>query len=298
MAEPSTTRMNWLETVRKSRGWLLIVYFIGGYLIITCAFAGLYHFWVPFTDKQYKNDCPKETAQKEAKNTDSPLKKQFLDSFYFSVVTGTTLGYGDFAPKSPTGKIFVTVQVLISTVLFALSVSIIFLKLMYPRETIILSNKIIYRRYENKLFLRVINVNRSKLINPEIRIVLAKHTERFGISQNVSMAKLDDLPPLGNHDFIIGFSDPTEGLYKQIEAARECNRSAKTHDEKSRFSIKVTIAGSYGFSSYTHYKKYREFEIAEANRFVNIQYPEQFHKKIRKYRSIPHFWENFHGVRV
>lgn len=296
MIGPSTTKMNWLETVRKSNGWLLSACFIGLYLVITFAFAGIYHYYVPLTDKQYEDSRLKVPAEQEEANGIIPSKKQFLDSIYFSIVTGTTLGYGDYSPKNPAGKGIVSSHVLVSTFFFALSVSIIFLKLLYPRETIILSDKIIYWHQENKLFFRVINVNRSKLINPDIRIVMAQHTERFGISQHVPMSKLDDLPPLGNHDFIISFKDPTKRLYEQIQLARECNKIAKTDDEKSRFSIKVSIVGSYGFSSYTHYKKYQESDIVEANKFVNIQYPEKFHKKIRKYKSIPRFWERFHGV--
>lgn len=33
-------------------------------------------------------------------------KWNYIDSFYFTVVTVTTIGYGDFAPKTDTGKIF------------------------------------------------------------------------------------------------------------------------------------------------------------------------------------------------
>ncbi|MEM9896679.1 MAG: potassium channel family protein [Bacteroidota bacterium] len=35
----------------------------------------------------------------------------WLDSFYFSFITLTTIGFGDFAPKTDAGKIFTTIYI-------------------------------------------------------------------------------------------------------------------------------------------------------------------------------------------
>ncbi|MFI5270492.1 MAG: potassium channel family protein [Candidatus Saccharimonadales bacterium] len=37
----------------------------------------------------------------------------WLNSYYFSVVTLTTVGYGDFVPTTPFGKIFTTIYILV-----------------------------------------------------------------------------------------------------------------------------------------------------------------------------------------
>jgi voltage-gated potassium channel len=41
-----------------------------------------------------------------------------LDSLYFSVVTGLTIGYGDFAPQEPISKVFTMVYALLAVGLF------------------------------------------------------------------------------------------------------------------------------------------------------------------------------------
>ena len=52
-------------------------------------------------------------------------KWSWLDAFYFSVITGLTIGYGDFAPTTPFSKIFTMVYALVAVGLFvALGTSI------------------------------------------------------------------------------------------------------------------------------------------------------------------------------
>ena len=43
----------------------------------------------------------------------------WLDSFYFSVITLTTIGYGDFSPTTPASKIFTIVYSILGLTMFA-----------------------------------------------------------------------------------------------------------------------------------------------------------------------------------
>jgi hypothetical protein len=50
----------------------------------------------------------------------SSVQLNWLDSFYFSIVTWTTLGYGDFRPSNDETKIFVMTEVLLGYIYMGL----------------------------------------------------------------------------------------------------------------------------------------------------------------------------------
>ncbi len=300
MEAPKTTKMNWLETIRQTPSWKFFFYLVTTYLLIIFTFASVYFFFVPLTEPISHCDC-KVTAQTST-TTPKPTevkkpRETFIDALYFSAVTASTVGYGDYSPKNTFGKVTVMIQIMISTALFAIFVSIAFMKMLYPRNTIILSNKIIYNPQTAKLCFRIINVNRAKLINPEIRIVMSEHTEKNGVSNHVVLDKIDALPPIGNHDFSISFDDKTGRLADQLRLARANDKDVQEDDDKSRFRIKVSISGSYGFSSFTHYHKYKQTSVADGvAHFETISYPKDFHAEKRIYSTIPNFWDKFHNI--
>ncbi len=59
----------------------------------------------------------------------------FLNALYYTVVTMTTLGFGDIVPKTWDGKLMLIIQCLISYVMFALVVGIITRGVISVRDT-------------------------------------------------------------------------------------------------------------------------------------------------------------------
>lgn len=58
----------------------------------------------------------------------------WLDSLYFSVITLTTVGYGDFSPATSTGKVFTMFYVLVGIGIFVALVTEIGGHLIAARE--------------------------------------------------------------------------------------------------------------------------------------------------------------------
>lgn len=63
----------------------------------------------------------------------------WLDSLYFSVITLTTIGYGDFSPQTNLGKLFTMLYIIIGMALILGFINTLFLH--YKQETIKKRNK-------------------------------------------------------------------------------------------------------------------------------------------------------------
>jgi hypothetical protein len=222
----------------------------------------------------------------------------FFDYVYFSFVTSLSIGYGDLVPINEAGKVLIIIQTSITTVYFALMVSVLSLKLLYPRDLIRFSEKIIYNPKIDMFIIRVINTSRDALVNPNIRISVTEHNTGNESAGMINIPIDYNLVYLGKYDFSYTFKNS----YKSLNVMNEVNKAIeynKTSDDfQSRFRINVSLTGSYGFNQLAIYKKYYAKDIVLGNSFKPITYNKDFYgrKGDIKYNKIKNYWNDFEDI--
>lgn len=112
----------------------------------------------------------------------TPLER-FLDAFFFSVQTSTTIGYGHMSPVGLATNIVVSLEVMTGLMGFALATSLVFARFSRPIARIIFSENAIIAPYRGitALEFRMINARSNQLIQLEIKVLLSRMETHDGI---------------------------------------------------------------------------------------------------------------------
>lgn len=142
-----------------SVGWLALLV-LGSYLLINVFFALLY-LW-----------CGIENLH----GTDPELSP-FLNAFFFSVHTFTTVGYGMPSPHGLAVNLVVTLEALTGWVGFAIITGVVFSRFSKPNARILYSDNAIITPHKDgdSLQFRIANKRSNVLIEMEARVMLMVH---------------------------------------------------------------------------------------------------------------------------
>lgn len=218
----------------------------------------------------------------------------FFDYIYFSFVTSLTIGYGDLVPLSFAGKALAIIQGVITALYFAMMVSVLSVKMLYPRDSVKFSEKLVYNPQLDIFIMRVINTRKDALVNPNIRISVTEHNIGDK-SAGIFNIPIDyNITYLGKYDFSYSFKNKCKSfnVIDEVNKALEYNKT--TSSMKSRFRINISLTGSYGFNEIAIYKKYYVEDIVVGKCFKPIHYIKEFYGAFGvRYNKIKNFWSEF-----
>jgi len=100
----------------------------------------------------------------------------FFDSFFFSVQTLATVGYGHMYPQTLYGHIVTTIEIMSGIFLLAVMTGLIFVRFSRPSARVVFSNSIVIAPLNGKptLMVRVGNENQHSMVEAEFRIMFSR----------------------------------------------------------------------------------------------------------------------------
>ena len=110
-------------------------------------------------------------------STATAFGDRFLEAFFFSVQTSTTIGYGHVVPDGILPNLFVTAEAITGLLGFALATSLLFARFSRPTAQLLFSNSAIVAPYRgiSALEFRMINERTNQLINVEVSVTLSRN---------------------------------------------------------------------------------------------------------------------------
>ncbi|MEM9273211.1 MAG: ion channel [Cyanobacteria bacterium P01_F01_bin.143] len=101
----------------------------------------------------------------------------FIDAFFFSVQSLSTIGYGAMYPKTLYAQILVTFEVLVGLILVAMATGLMFARFAQPKARVLFSKVAVVSPFNKNptLMLRVANQRDNRIIEARIQMSLLKN---------------------------------------------------------------------------------------------------------------------------
>src|SRR5262249_40969784 len=145
------------------------------YLAVNLFFAGVYFAIGP--DALQGGDAPSEGAR-------------FINGFFFSAHTLSTVGYGSISPKGILGNIVASLESLLGVLSFAIATGLLYGRISRPSARFGFSRTMVVAPYQDghSLQFRVVNRRQNSLMELEVQTMLmtvqqenGRHTRRYDV---------------------------------------------------------------------------------------------------------------------
>ena len=176
---------------------------------------------------------------------------QFIEAFFFSAQTITTLGYGQIAPLNLAANIVAASESLLGLLLFALATGLMYGRFSKPIASIKYSSIAVVAPYNeiNGFMFRVVNPKKNQLLEVEVNVNLSMKRENSDLrdfySLELERSKVVFFPTMWTIVHPVSSESPIYGFNQQnlIEKDAEFIVVIKAFDES--FSQSVYSRSSY-----------------------------------------------------
>jgi len=121
--------------------------------------------------------------------------EDFLNGFFFSAQTLTTVGYGGIAPKGITANFIAAFEAMIGLLSFSFITGMLYGRFSKPKANLRFSENIILRDFKGQkaLMFRLMNSRKTVMIEPEITVTLSvtEEDEKNEFKRNFYQLKLE-----------------------------------------------------------------------------------------------------------
>lgn len=159
----SLSAYHWLLNMSWTRFFLLIV---GLYMVANCFFAWLYVLCGPGA----------------LFRTAGPEMPRYVEAFFFSVATLSTIGFGNVIPVSTGANVVVTIEAMVGLLGFALATGIMFARFAKPTAKIVFSRRAVIAPYHgiSGFEFRIANALSTQIVDLEAKVTFSRFEERNG----------------------------------------------------------------------------------------------------------------------
>lgn len=179
-------RFSWYHTLMELTTTRFIVYMFSGYLLINLIFAVIFY----FIGIEHLTGIDKS----------SPLK-EFIDVFFFSSQTFTTVGYGRIAPVGFLASLVATLEAFLGLLGFAIATGLFYGRFSRPRAFLKFSKIALIAPYQDvtALMFRMASYKNNALSDGEVILTTAIETTENGevksnfYNLNVELRKINTL---------------------------------------------------------------------------------------------------------
>jgi inward rectifier potassium channel len=194
-------------------------------------------------------------------------ESRFWASFFFSVHTLATIGYGTLSPRTLPAHVVVTIEALVGLLFFALVTGILFARFSRPTAVILFSRQAVIAPFHeiSGLMFRIVNARKSQIVEVQASVSM-------GWMQRVEGRPVRRFEPLALERKKVNFFPLHWVVVHPIDPASPLFGMTEDELRTSAAEIMVMLTGideSFSQPVYTR-RSYRVDEIVWGARFANI----------------------------